>query len=183
MVHIYQQPQFGETWFRSENLYSEMVKKFTNNSKFVEVGSWKGKSAAFMCVEIINSNKKIDFYCVDTWTGSKEHIYLENNVNQLYQIFKSNMKPVENSYREIISTSLTASQYFESESLDFIFIDASHEYQDVKDDINHWLPKLKKGGIIAGDDYGNPDFPGVHKAVIETLNNYQVRDNCWIFSK
>jgi SAM-dependent methyltransferase len=183
MEHIYTQPQFGEPWFRSEKLYSEMVQKFPDRSKFIEVGSWKGKSASFMCVEIINSNKDIEFFCVDTWQGSKEHIFSENNVNQLYQTFKSNMKPLEGFYKEIISKSTTASQYFENESLDFIFIDASHEYEDVKDDIKSWLPKLKKGGIIAGDDYGNIDFPGVHRAVIESINSYQVRDNCWIYQK
>ena len=37
---------------------------------FVEVGSWKGRSAAFMAVEIINSGKNIKFDCVDTWEGS-----------------------------------------------------------------------------------------------------------------
>ena len=46
-----------------------------------------------------------------------------------------------------------------------------------------WLKIALKTQKIIFDDYGNPDFPGVHKAVIETLNNYQVRDNCWIFSK
>ena len=37
-------------------------------------------------------------------------------------------------------------------SLDFVFLDASHEYKDVKDDIEHWLPKVKIGGTLGGDD-------------------------------
>ena len=35
--------------------------------------------------------------------------------------------------------------------MDFVFIDASHKYADVKDDINHWLPKVRENGMLAGD--------------------------------
>ena len=39
------------------------------------------------------------------------------------------------------------------DGLDFVFIDADHGYQAVKDDIDAWLPKVRQGGIIAGHDY------------------------------
>ena len=34
-----------------------------------------------------------------------------------------------------------------------MFIDANHEYEYVYNDINNWFPKVKRGGIISGDDY------------------------------
>ena len=86
MNHIYQEPQFGENWFTYPNLYKKIVNEFPSGSKFVEVGSWKGKSAAFMAVEIANSNKQIDFYCVDTWEGSVEHQEY-SELSELYYIF------------------------------------------------------------------------------------------------
>ena len=46
-----------------------------------------------------------------------------------------------------------------------IYIDGSHEYQDVLDDIKSWYPKVKSGGIMYGDDY--PYFDGVRRAVDE----------------
>lgn len=53
------------------------------------------------------------------------------------------------------------------EPLDFIYHDASHLYEDLKRDLKEWLPKLKKGGIMAGHDYvEHPDF-GVIRAVDE----------------
>ena len=70
MNHIYQEEQFGQNWFTYPRLYTEMVTKFPSGSKFVEVGSWKGKSSAYMAVEIANSRKDINFYCVDHWLGS-----------------------------------------------------------------------------------------------------------------
>jgi predicted O-methyltransferase YrrM len=45
------------------------------------------------------------------------------------------------------------SKNYTNEYFDIVYIDASHEYEYVKEDILAWLPKVKKGGIICGDDY------------------------------
>jgi len=182
--HIYHKPQFGEDWFTYPNLYRSIVQESVSGSKFVEVGSWKGKSSAFMAVEIANSNKKIDFYCVDTWEGSSEHKDIEN-LNELYDQFITNMKTLEQYYKPIRNNSIEASKQFEDESLDFVFIDASHEYEDVKEDIGAWLPKLKPGGTLAGHDYylEHDFYPGVKKAVNECLNNFKTSENCFVFRK
>ena len=50
---------------------------------------------------------------------------------------------------------------------DFIYIDASHKYDDVKKDLNDWLPKLKENGVIAGHDYIELGSFGVIKAIDE----------------
>jgi hypothetical protein len=47
MNHFYKSIQ---GWFDFGNIYSHMVSISKDGTKFVEVGSWKGKSAAFMCV-------------------------------------------------------------------------------------------------------------------------------------
>lgn len=57
MEHFYK--TLGENWFTYPTLYSNMVEKYPTNSHFVEVGTWKGMSAAYMAVEIINSGKDI----------------------------------------------------------------------------------------------------------------------------
>lgn len=185
MNHIYQKPEFGEEWFSFPNLYSKMVEKFPSGSKFVEVGSWKGKSSAYMAVEIANSNKEIDFYCVDTWKGSVEHQEY-SELSELYNIFIDNMKSVEPYYFPLKITSLSAASKFRDKSLDFVFIDASHEYEDVKADILAWLPKVKVGGILAGHDYyvtGTDWHPGVKRAVNEILNDFETDENCFIYHK
>jgi predicted O-methyltransferase YrrM len=182
--HIYTEPQFGEDWFTYPNLYKSMVQKVGGVGKFVEVGSWKGKSSAFMAVEIANSNKNIEFYCVDTWEGSSEHKLLDN-IDLLYHQFILNMKPLEKHYKAIRMNSIEAAKGFENDSLDFVFIDASHEYKDVKKDIQAWLPKVKKGGVLAGHDYylDYDFFPGVKKAVDESLRGFKTSENCFIYTK
>lgn len=179
MEHIFQNSEFGEPWFSYPNLYSLVVKNAKNGSKFVEVGSWKGKSSAFMCVEIANSMKEIDFYCVDTWGGSLEHQYMnKDDLPGLYTLFINNMAPVKDYYTPLRMTSLDASLKFEDKSLDFVFIDASHEYAHVLLDIDAWLPKVKSGGILAGHDY-TPSWPGVVKAVNERFKNVVCAEDCW----
>lgn len=61
--HFYQNIQ---GWFTFPNLYSSIVNHYPNDSHFVEIGVWKGKSAAYMAVEILNSQKSIKFDCIDT---------------------------------------------------------------------------------------------------------------------
>lgn len=180
MNHIYTQSQFGEEWFTYPTLYSDMVKKFPSGSKFVEIGSWKGKSSAYMAVEIANSTKNIEFTCVDTFLGSVCHQGMEG-LSELYDVFKNNMKPVEPYYRDLKMTSLEAVKLFEDNSLDFVFIDACHEYDNVKADIMAWLPKVKPGGILAGHDYVET-WSGVIRAVNELLPpTFYTKEYCWVY--
>ena len=178
MQHFYQ--NIGEDWFTYPNLYRNVVQRFGNGAHFVEVGSWKGRSAAFMGVELYNSNFNIKFDCVDTWEGPIEHQHM--NLISLYDEFLRNIEPVKDYINPIRTASLEAAKLYEDSSLDFVFIDASHEYQDVLDDINAWLPKVKEGGIIAGHDYG---FGNVNRAVNEFFKGkkFDVAEDCWIYKK
>ena len=184
--HIYDQPQFGENWFTYPDLYRNMIQKYSDGCIFVEVGAWKGKSAAYMCVELANSKKKIGFFVVDTWEGSIEHKE-KPELSQLYDIFLDNMKPLEHYYHPMKMTSLEAASKFADDSIDFVFIDASHEYTDVVDDLKAWYPKLKKGGTLAGHDYypDQPTWGGVYKAVNEVFpdSHQHIGGNCFMITK
>lgn len=152
-----------------EDMYRDFVNSAQEGAHAVEVGVWKGRSAAFMCVEIANSGKKIQFDCVDTWLGSPidEHqrdSYVSSN--SLYEHFTENMKSVSQYYKPVRLPSVEAAKLYEDASLDYVFIDAHHDGEAPKEDILAWLPKIKNGGILAGHDYG---FEGVFRAVNEIL--------------
>ena len=68
-----------------------------------------------------------------------------------------------------------AHKFVEDNSLDFIFIDAGHEYEDVLEDIHYWYPKVKPGGHIMGHDINQPQ---VRKAVNEKLG-----EGTWLLAK
>lgn len=63
--------------------------------------------------------------------------------------------------------------------LDFVFIDADHQYRAVIEDIRAWSPKVRKGGYVTGHDC---ESPGVKKALIEFFgeDGYQTaQDEVW----
>lgn len=167
-------------WFSFYHLYTEMVEKY-DNAIFLEIGTWKGKSAAYMATEIANSGKNIKFYCVDTWEGSAEHLDPKNcyyepllkTKDGLYAHFLKNIEHLKNYIIPIRKSSIEATENFKNNSLDFIYIDASHDYENVKKDLNAWFPKLKKGGTLAGHDY--PTYSGVRKAVDEFVKEKNLK--------
>lgn len=70
--------------------------------------------------------------------------------------------------------------------VDFLFIDADHSYEAVKQDIAFYAPFLKKGGIIAGHDYSLP-ATGVKQAVDEAMTPQKWKKisciDVWVFQK
>jgi hypothetical protein len=70
--------------------------------------------------------------------------------------------------------SVEASKKFENHYFDWIHFDASYEYKDAKADLAHWLPKVKKGGYITGDEFNlhGGHWPGVYSAVLEFIIKY-----------
>ncbi len=56
----------------------------------------------------------------------------------------------------------------------FIFHDASHDYEGVYNDLVHWYPKLLPDGVIIIDDYEPAQFPGVIKAVDQFADEHNL---------
>lgn len=173
-------------WFDFQNLYTKMVNDHPTESHFVEVGAYYGKSAAYMAVEIANSGKNIKFDVVDTWRGSPEHQeggwdHREDMVNDTaYDVFLENMKPAEGYYNPVKLASLEAAKLYEDRSLDFVYIDANHEYESIRDDIEAWLPKVKIGGYIGGHDYVRGKY-GVYRAVDEKFGtDFEMYGVSWL---
>lgn len=166
-----------EGWFSYDYIYKHVVDTASDDELFVEVGSFKGRSSAFMAVEIANSGKRIRFDCVDTWQGSTEHQkggaaeIKEVVEGTLYETFLNNMKPAEGYFNPVRMTSLEAANQYEDNSIDFIMIDGEHSYEAVKADILAWLPKMKNGGVMTGDDAFSME---VRKAAQECLGQYGV---------
>ena len=183
MEHFYRTIN-SENWFNYEDLYSYVVKKFNTESHFVEVGVWKGMSACFMAVEIINSGKNIKFDCVDTWGFVETSNEIsKDQCENLYETFLLNIKPVQDKINIVRGISWEMSSNYDNESLDFVFIDAGHDYDSVMKDITSWYPKIKPGGIIAGHDY-HFDV-GVYPAVNEFFKGKTIKQMgaCWVHEK
>ncbi|CAD7943110.1 unnamed protein product [Amoebophrya sp. A25] len=73
-----------------------------------------------------------------------------------------------NRARLIEKQSRDAVDQFEDESVDLVFIDADHRYDSTLEDIRLWYPKVRKGGVVGGHDFGNN--PEVTKAVLDFVH-------------
>lgn len=153
-------------WFDYQSTFNFLINSVPDSGIFVECGAWLGKSSSFLCD---TAKDRINIFIVDTWEGSKDELDAAHKLateTDIYPIFLDNMG--DRKFTAIKKTSVEASKDFEDESCDVVYIDMQHSYEAVKEDIEHWLPKVKKGGYISGHDY--PYAPGVAKAVHEAFS-------------
>ncbi|MBU6346911.1 MAG: class I SAM-dependent methyltransferase [Cyanobacteria bacterium REEB494] len=169
---------FGEDWFNSPSVYKMLVKNCRDDGRIVELGAWKGRSSSFLVVEAYNKSPKIEIHIVDTW-GDNPYDGSQDQASKVYEKFVENMAPLNGLFQLHRMNTADAANLFENKSLDGVFIDADHSYEAVKKDIQNWLPKIRKGGILAGHDY-NHSWPGVIKAVDELLSGITIFEFCWI---
>ena len=163
-------------FFTWPDFYRDIVTKFQSGSTFVEVGVLEGASLSFLISEIINAEKDIKVIAVDYF----DDICISKNS---LEKFRENMKLAQDRFTLFVEESAVAAQRFPDKSLDFVFIDAAHDYENVRTDIMAWLPKMKIDGIMAGHDY-IPTYPGVVKAVDEIfkdkVDKKYAYEGCWM---
>lgn len=163
--------------------------------KIVEIGSWMGESTSHWA-NAIKDKPGAMVYAVDWFEGNKgtalEPLAKDGHI---YTMFKNNIKELglEPYVQTFYMKSLDAAQYINDNSLDIVYIDASHDYDSVKADINAWFPKVRYGGIMCGHDcedityderYIHQDVVdhkhhGVIKAVTEKFPAFNIKERIW----
>jgi SAM-dependent methyltransferase len=113
------------------------------------------------------------YHAVDLWTKQDPRIYIETHFDHEASFNRASELAHNDKRVELIRLhSVTASALFENNRLDWVWIDANHEYRPVMDDMNAWYRTVKPGGIFSGHDYYSP---GVRRAVNEWMNMNKVR--------
>lgn len=182
MEHFYENIH-GWSRFEDQGVLLQYILENTNLDsviKIAEIGVFMGRGTALWNVELINKNINYDYYAIDHFLGSSEH---EKGVDY-YNICKNNLGIILDRIKLIQNESISESKNYSDEFFDVVYIDASHEYENVKQDILSWYPKVKNGGFICGDDY-HPGWPGVVEAVNDLFGNFvKIKGNTqWILNK
>ena len=113
-------------------------------------------------------------YLVDAWryfpsdTVSVDNPDHNVQLSNIIDTFK-NVYPHFGKATMIRELSVDASMIFPDNFFDFVYIDAAHDVENVKKDLNAWYPKVKKGGIFAGHDY----FDGYVHIQIDGIEEYK----------
>ena len=162
MDHYY---QTVPGWCDYADYYAQIVRGLPDGAAIVEVGAWQGQSTACLGVEIANSGKAIRCDVVDWFRGSPEEG--ESGAvgyADLRDRFDRHVAPVRAYLRDIHQERSTeAARRYAQASLDFVWLDASHQAVDVLDDLEAWWPAIKPGGILAGHD---ADWVSVQRALL-----------------
>jgi hypothetical protein len=124
---------------------------YSNDWKVVEVGVNSGSLSR----QIWALPEVGKLYLVDPWSLEFPNVYFKKDaeIEACYQAVQKEADKQGGKVEVIRKPSLKAAKRFEDGSLDFVFLDGLHDFGNVQADIKAWLPKIRKGGILAGDDY------------------------------
>lgn len=162
---LFATPRMGHAPLEDHNtvrgLY-EMVEKYvTKDTVLLEVGSFQGVSTILFSM-FANKVYSVDCYdYVVPPTGripSHDQLFVDAE-----KLFIERTKNIENIIK-IKKSSVEAAQDFSDRSLDLVYIDAEHDYNSVKTDVNTWKNKVRRGGVLAGHDYM---LPHIHQILVE----------------
>ncbi len=135
-------------------------------SSVVEVGSFRGVSTE---VFLLFADQ---VYAVDPWEG----------MDAIHKQFLSRVRPYPN-VEVMQARSVDAAREFADRSLDLVYIDGAHDYENVRADLQAWRPKVKPGKWLAGHDYSAIIEGGaVIRAVDEVLGGPErvFEDASWL---
>ena len=133
----------------------------------VEVGVEQGIFSESLC----KNNPELKLYAIDPWEAYPGYRLnkTQKDVATHYNDAKTRLAPYN--CKLVKKFSLDAVKDFSDQSLDFVYIDGNHNFQNCTNDIAEWTKKIKFGGIIAGHDYVKHRKPtGMH--VVEVVNAY-----------
>lgn len=164
----------------------ELASKLPPSSTLVEIGTGAGRVTAVLAEAIAGKGSVL--HTIDNYSQHEKYdIYgpwTAENAKKWMQRLN-----VGGHVRHIEGDSVAVAKTFTA-SVDFIYFDGGHRYQEVCADLVAWLPRVKYGGIIAGHDFdfNCDDGRNVIKAVFDKLMKFPdkamtVRERCWWLEK
>jgi Methyltransferase domain len=164
-----------------------------------KVGAEVGVQRADFAERICKGIPGLKYYGIDSWTPYAGYLDIvasrhgQGSFDRLYETAKTRLAPFDATL--IKKWSVEAAKDFADGSLDFVYIDGNHNFQQTTADISAWLPKIRVEGMICGHDYArvNRTTLTIHcKDVVDGWTNahndklfvyYKERSPNWLFFK
>lgn len=194
----HEHPFDGQGWGSDSPAFEKLISKM-QPSLVIEVGSWKGGSALKMAEALRKQNHGV-LLCIDTWLGALEFwenqddpdrfqsLKCRHGYPQVYFTFLANVchacmcdvivpfpLPSSSAAFWILRRGISA---------DLVYLDGSHEEEDVYQDLLDYFEIIRPGGIVFGDDW---EWSGVQTAVrrFARENGLEIThlDDKWLLKK
>lgn len=146
-------------------------------AKFCKIGAEIGVASGKYSECLMQANPTMKLYGVDphtVYSGYKDYA-LNSTMRKLRDEAHQRLDKYPG-YEFVEKFSVDAAKDFQDESLDFVYIDANHDYDNVKLDVTEWAKKVRKGGVVSGHDYGRVRSITDRYDVIRAVDDY-VREN------
>ena len=162
-------PEDLQGWGSQSPAFDEIMARI-KPSRIIEVGTWKGGSAIHMATVARKLGLNPEIVCVDTWLGAVEFwtdqkdperylaLRCRNGFPTVYYQFVANV--IHRQCQDLITpfpqTATIAALWFRRHGImaELIYIDGSHEEDDVYADLVSYWDLVQPGGILVGDDWG-----------------------------
>jgi hypothetical protein len=131
------------------------------NGRGAEIGVKQGKYSD----ELLSNWHGDELVSIDPWLSADPEEYVDrSNVAQdefdrYYEETRERLSGFGSRSSIWRMTSVEAAAQVPDHSFDFVYIDARHDYESVKEDLEAWCAKVRPGGILAGHDYVDGDLP------------------------
>jgi hypothetical protein len=169
-----------------ENISSreELIKILKPSGNGIEIGVQLGIFAK----HILRSCDNLKLYLLDCWDQQSNSTYedvanLDNHTQAQYMIntISNTLESFQN-VRIIKGYSDEFVDLFKDNFFDFVYVDANHAYDAVKNDLTKWFPKLKKGGLFSGHDYIDGLFSYANFGVKSAVDEFALKNNLKVYS-
>lgn len=136
----------------------ETAQSLGSGASILEVGSFKGLSTACLGFGCVGSERHV--WTIDTFCGNQTDMVPGTDyVGNMKEEFDANIErlDLEQYVSSLVGKSCKFWHLWES-PIDFLFIDGSHQYEDVLGDFVHFGSWVVPGGLIAMHDV-RPEAP------------------------
>lgn len=171
-------PVFHEDWMSAEQAayVGGLAQQAPREGACVEVGSWEGRSA--IC--IAQSIQPRILHCVDHWEGNEEEesvkVAQDRDIRGAF-LHNTRVLTTGNCLVHPLDWRVWISAW--DTPIAFLHLDASHDYQSVRDCLTAVLPFLVPGAILCGDDFYHS---AVNRAVRDVLGDvHDVGGRLWVW--
>lgn len=171
---------FNEQWFSDASCeaLADLARRASKvDGAFIEVGCWQGRST----IALANAVWPVQVHAVDTWEGSPGEVSAAlAEGRDVFAEFQANIAAACSG--NVVTHRMDWRSFFAEwdEPIALLHIDATHTYEEVRDNIIAALPHMAPGSIICGDDNHHPP---VQEAVWDTLGNAWFCASLWHWTK